>query len=197
MSPGNSSGGKLELIGLSSLFEINIIVFHLLTQEKPQLVVENNCTDKQVALFKEDKEQYNLLIHKTEKIKYLIYKRPQIVEINEESKYCESPIQENDFVQEKSTTLAYKFYEDAFIYLKDETYPSKLIQSFTDKAVLKSRKKNFREFVKKDRRYKLIEVIEKGHNTLCLHSSFNLSKISLYHFLCKKDTGKNFYVYFI
>ena len=55
MRPGNSSGGKLELIGLSSLFEINIIVFHLLTQEKPQLVVENNYTDKQVALFKEDK----------------------------------------------------------------------------------------------------------------------------------------------
>ena len=131
MRPGNSSGGKLELIGLSSLFEINIIIFHLLTQEKPQLVVENNYTDKQVAIFKEDKEQYSLLIHKTEKVKYSIYKRPQIVEINEESKYCESPI------QEKSTTLAYKFYEDAFIYLKDGTYPSKLIQSFTDKAVLK------------------------------------------------------------
>ena len=176
MKPGNSSGGKLELIGLSSLFEINIIVFHLLTQEKPQLVVENNYTDKQVALFKKDKEQYSLLIHKTEKVKYSIYKRPQIVEINEESKYCESPIQENDFVQEKSTTLAYKFYEDAFIYLKDGTYPNKLIQSFTDKAVLKSRKKNFRELVKKDRRYKLIEVIEKGHNTLCLSKnwSYNL-----------------------
>ena len=50
--------------------------------------------------------------------------------------------------------------------MKDGTYPSKLIQSFTDKAVLKSRKKNFRELVKKDKRYKLIEVIEKGHNTL-------------------------------
>ena len=83
MRPENSSGGKLEL---SSLFEINIIVFHLLTQEKPQLVVENNYTDKQVALFKEDKEQYSLLINKTEKVKYSIYKRPQIVEINEESK---------------------------------------------------------------------------------------------------------------
>ena len=83
MRPGNSSGGKLELIGLSSLFEINIIVFHLLTQEKPQLVVENNYTDKQVVLLKEDKEQYSLLIHKTEKVKYSIYKRPQIVEMNE------------------------------------------------------------------------------------------------------------------
>ena len=31
MRPGNSSGGKLGLIGLFSLFEINIIVFHLLT----------------------------------------------------------------------------------------------------------------------------------------------------------------------
>ena len=31
MRPGNSSGRKLELIGLSSLFEINIVVFHLLT----------------------------------------------------------------------------------------------------------------------------------------------------------------------
>ena len=176
MRPENSSRGKLELIGLSSLFEINIIVFHLLTQEELQLVVENNYTDKQVALFKEDKEQYSLLIHKTEKVKYSIYKRPQIVEINEESKYCESLIQENDFVQEKSTTLAYKFYEDAFIYLKDGTYPSKLIQSFTDKAVLKSRKKNFRELVKKDKRYKLIEVIEKGNNALCLSKnwSYNL-----------------------
>ena len=36
MRPGNSSGRKLELIRLSSsLFEINIVVFHLLTQEKP------------------------------------------------------------------------------------------------------------------------------------------------------------------
>ena len=176
MRPENSSRGKLELIGLSSLFEINIIVFHLLTQEKLQLVVENNYTDKQVALFKEDKKQYSLLIHKTEKVKYSIYKRSQIVEINEESKYCEFPIQENDFVQEKSTTLAYKFYEDAFIYLKDGTYQSKLIQSFTDKAVLKSRKKNFRELVKKDKRYKLIEVIEKGNNALCLSKnwSYNL-----------------------
>ena len=43
MRPGNSSEGKLELIGLSSLFEINIIVFHLLTHKKSQLVVENNC----------------------------------------------------------------------------------------------------------------------------------------------------------
>ena len=60
--------------------------------------------------------------------------------------------------------------------MKDGTYPSKLIQSFTDKAVLKSRKKNFRELVKKDKRYKLIEVIEKGHNTLCLSKnwSYNL-----------------------
>ena len=79
MRSGNSSGGKLELIGLSSLFEINKIVFHLLTQEKPQSVVENNYTDKQVALFKENKEQYCLLIHKTEKVKYSIYKRAQIV----------------------------------------------------------------------------------------------------------------------
>ena len=47
----------------------------------------------------------------------------QLVEINEESKYCESSIQENDFVKEKSTTLAYKFYEDAFIYLKNSAYP--------------------------------------------------------------------------
>ena len=148
MRPGNSSEGKLELIGLSSLVEINIIAFHLLNQEKPQLIVENNDTEKQVILFKEDKEQYSLLIHKTEKVKYSIYKRPQIVEINGESKYCEFLIPENDFVQEKSTTLAYKCYEDAFIYLKDGTHPSKLIQSFTDKAVLKSRKKNFRELVK-------------------------------------------------
>ena len=116
--------------------------------------MENNCKDKQVTLFKVDKEQYSLLIHKTEKVKSSIYKRLQIVEINKESKYCKSPIQENDFVQEKSKTLSYKFYEDAFIYLKDGTYPSKQIQSFTDKAVLKSRKKNFRELVKKDRRYK-------------------------------------------
>ena len=50
MRTGNSSGGKLELIGRRILFEINIIVFHLLTQEKPQLVVENNYTDKQVVL---------------------------------------------------------------------------------------------------------------------------------------------------
>ena len=57
MWPRNSFGGKLELIGLSSLFEINIIVFHLLIKEKPQLVVKNNYKDKQVALFKEDKEQ--------------------------------------------------------------------------------------------------------------------------------------------
>ena len=87
------------------MFEINIIVFHLLTQEKTQLVEENNYTNKQVALFKEDKEQFSLLIHKTEKVKYSIYKRPQIVEINEESKYCESPIQENYFVQEKRVPL--------------------------------------------------------------------------------------------
>ena len=140
MSPGNSSGGKLELIGLSSLFKIKIIIFfHFLAQEKHQLVVENNYSDKQATLLK-NKEQYDLLIHKTEKVKYLIYKRSQIVEIDKESKYCESPIQENDFVQEKSTTLAYKFYEDVFIYLKDGTYPNKLIQSFTDKTVLKSRK---------------------------------------------------------
>ena len=139
MRPGNSSGGKLELIGLSSLFEIKIIIFHFLTQEKHQLVVENNYSDKQATLLK-NKEQYDLLIHKTEKVKYSIYKRSQIVEIDKESKYCESPIQENDFVQEKSTTLAYKFYEDVFIYLKDGTYPNKLIQSFTDKTVLKSRK---------------------------------------------------------
>ena len=33
MRPGNSSVGKLELIELSSRFEINIIVFHFLTQE--------------------------------------------------------------------------------------------------------------------------------------------------------------------
>ena len=164
----NSSGRKIELIGLSSLFEINIIVFTSFNSGKTSISSGNNYTDKKVALFKEDKEQYSLLIHKTMKVKYSIYKRQQIVEINEESKYCESPIQEKNFVQEKSTTLAYKFYEDAFIYLKDGTYPSKLIQSFTDKAVLKSRKKNFRELVKKDRRYKLIEVIEKGHNTLCL-----------------------------
>ena len=52
MRPGNSSGGKLKLIGLSSLFEINIIVFQLLTLKKPQLVVENNYTEKQVALSK-------------------------------------------------------------------------------------------------------------------------------------------------
>ena len=44
--PWNSYGGKLKLIGMSSLFEINIIIFHLLTQEKPQLVVENNYTEK-------------------------------------------------------------------------------------------------------------------------------------------------------
>ena len=55
MKQGNSSGEKLKLIELSSLFEINIIVFHLLIQKKPQLVVENNYTDKQVTLFKEDK----------------------------------------------------------------------------------------------------------------------------------------------
>ena len=68
--------------------------------------MENNYADKQVTLFKEDKEQYSLLIHKTGKIKYSIYKRPQIVEINKESKYCESPIQNNDFVQKKTTTLS-------------------------------------------------------------------------------------------
>ena len=129
--------------------------------------MENNYADIQVTLFKKDQEHYSLLIHKTEKVKYSIYKRPQIIEIKDESKYYESPIQENDFVHKKSTTLAYKFYEDAFIYLKDGTYPSKLIQNFTDKAVLKSRK-NFIKIVKKDIRYKLIEVIEKGHNTLCL-----------------------------
>ena len=109
MRQGNSSGGKLELIGLSSLFEINIIVFHLLTQEKPQFVVENNYTYKQVALFKEDKEQYSLLIHKTAKAKYSIYKRPQIVEINKESKYCESPIQENDFSKKRVPLLLINF----------------------------------------------------------------------------------------
>ena len=50
MMSGNSTGGKLELTGLSSLFEINIIIFHFLAQEKSQLVEENNYTDKQVAL---------------------------------------------------------------------------------------------------------------------------------------------------
>ena len=51
MRPVNSSEGKLKLIGLSCLFQINIKIFHFLTQEKPQLVVENNYTDKQVTLF--------------------------------------------------------------------------------------------------------------------------------------------------
>ena len=86
-------------------------------------MVEKNFADKQVTHFKENNGQYSLLIHKTEIIKYSIYKRPQIVEIDEENNYWYSPIQENDFVQEKSTILANKFYEDAFIYLKDCTYP--------------------------------------------------------------------------
>ena len=72
-------------------------------------MVENNFAIKQVTLLKENNEHYSLLIHKTEKVKYSIYKRPQIEEIDEKSKYCESPIQLNDFVQKKSTTLAYKF----------------------------------------------------------------------------------------
>ena len=50
--PGNSSGGKLELIRLISLFQININFFLLLTQEKSQLVVENNFADKHVTLLK-------------------------------------------------------------------------------------------------------------------------------------------------
>ena len=45
--------------------------------------------------------------------------------------------------------------------MKDGTYPSKLIQSFTDKLVLKFKKDLKRELIKKDKRYKLIEVIEK------------------------------------
>ena len=60
--PGNSSVRKLELIRSSSPLQVNIINIHLLTQEKPQFVVENYYADKQVALFK---EQYSLLIHKT------------------------------------------------------------------------------------------------------------------------------------
>ena len=86
------------MIGQSSLFEMNIIIFHLITQEKLQLVMENNYTDKHVTLFIEYKEQYCLLIHKTEEVRYSIYKRSQIVEIDEESKYCESQIQESNFV---------------------------------------------------------------------------------------------------
>ena len=86
------------MIGQSSLFEMNIIIFHLITQEKLQLVMENNYTDKHVTLFIEYKKQYCLLIHKTEEVRYSIYKRSQIVEIDEESKYCESQIQESNFV---------------------------------------------------------------------------------------------------
>ena len=75
-----------------------------------------------------------MLKNKTGKAKYSIYKSPQILKIDEESKYCKSKIQFDDFVQEKSTTLAYKFYEDAFIYLIDGTYTGKIIKSFKDKA---------------------------------------------------------------
>ena len=77
MRSGYSSEWKLEFIGLSSLFQINIKNFYLLTQEKPQLVVENYYVNKQVTLFKENKEQYSLLIHKVEKVKFSIYKRPK------------------------------------------------------------------------------------------------------------------------
>ena len=37
MRPGNSSGGKLELIWLSSLFEINIIVFSTFNLRKTSI----------------------------------------------------------------------------------------------------------------------------------------------------------------
>ena len=56
MRLGNTSGGKLEIIRLNSLFQINIKSFHFLTQERPQLVVKSNFEDKQVNLFKEDNE---------------------------------------------------------------------------------------------------------------------------------------------
>ena len=105
MRPGNSSEEKLELIRLSSMFEINIIVFRLLTQEKNQLEVEKNYIDKQVAIFKEDGEQYSLLIHKTEKVKDSIYKRPQIVKIDEEIKYFESPIQRTNLFKKRGPLL--------------------------------------------------------------------------------------------
>ena len=82
-----------------------------------------------------------MLIHKTEKVKNSIYKRPQIWEIEKESMYCESRFQENDFAQEKNVTFAYKFNQDKFIYLKDDKHPSKLIQIFADKTILKSIKK--------------------------------------------------------
>ena len=60
--PGNNSGWKLKLIVLSSLFQINIKCLHLLTQEKPQLVVENNFTDKQVTFIKLDKGETQIEI---------------------------------------------------------------------------------------------------------------------------------------
>ena len=64
MRSGSNSARKLKLIELSSLFQINIKFFHLLAQDIFQLVVDNNFADKQVTLFKEDQEQYSLLIHK-------------------------------------------------------------------------------------------------------------------------------------
>ena len=42
---------------------------------------------------KKDKELYSMLIHKNKKGKVLNLQRPQIVEIEVESKYCESSIQ--------------------------------------------------------------------------------------------------------
>ena len=65
--------------------------------------------------------------------------------------------------------------------MNDGIYPRKLIQSFTEKAALKLKK--IGEFFNKDRRYKLIEVIEKDINTLCLSRNWSYNLQSNTHIL--------------
>ena len=142
MRRATTSGGEIELIALSELYKINLPIWDLLTQEEPKIKVMNPLANKNVLLYIEGKDHYNLLIPKNKLEEFSTYKRlkdKDYKETNESSIIYQSRI-DNEFKHDKESVFSKKFLEWAFNYIKTGTYPEKLLKDFTNKSALKQRK---------------------------------------------------------
>ena len=71
--------------------------------------MENNYTDKQVALFKEDKEQYSLLIHKTDRQSIQFTKGHKLLRLTKRASIVNLQFQRMTFSKKRVPLLLINF----------------------------------------------------------------------------------------